>query len=264
MSTMHPLRDVSYTLHRLKFALAVMAVFGFAISAHSTVLIDENFDAGYTRTTGNSIAGGNMNFYKGRINTTAAVNVGSVSFSATTNNGSDGYWSYFTDSGANIGGLGTASSVNNGHVLLGVGDMLTVRVSFNLATVPAGTSVAALRFAIYDDVGTRVTADQNGGPANGGFISNPAFATFVPLTSDSGSNNLISLRRRTTLTSSNPLSASADWSQIDGTVGGAYTPLLSLTNHTFSMSMGRVDATTWQISASIVDTLGNTVMTSRS
>jgi hypothetical protein len=243
--------------------LGFVVVVGLATNSLATVLIDENFDSGYARTAQN-IAGGNMAFYKGRSGTTPTVNVGSVSFSASSNNGSDGYWSYFTDPSASISSVGGASSVNNGHLLLGVGDQLTVSVSFNMGTVPAGTSIAALRFGIFDSVVSRATADASSGPSSNSFTNNPGFATFVPLTSDSGSNDLISLRRRTTLTSSNPMSSGGDWSQIDGLVGGAYSPLLGLTNYTFKMTIGRPDASTYQLSAAIIDTLSQAVMTSGS
>jgi hypothetical protein len=248
-----------------KLLLGIWALCWIVFPALGTVLIDEKFEAGYNRTSV-SIAGQNMAWYKGDSDITATVTVGSVSFSATNNAGDSAFWTYFTDSGANISGIGKASSVNNGHLLLGVGDELNVSVSFLFSNVLDGTSISTnqLRFGIFDDVGTRQAADENGGPFSNAFTNNPAFGTFVPLTSDVGSNNLISLRRRTNLSDDNPLSTQNDWTQIEGLVGGTYLPLAGGSNYTFKMSIARPNGTDYRLSASIIDTLTAQVMTSGS
>ncbi|HUJ11118.1 MAG TPA: hypothetical protein VL171_13930 [Verrucomicrobiae bacterium] len=241
-------------------------VFGALLSSsHGTVLIDESFAPGYNRTN-NNIAGANMAIYKGRTNTTATVNVGSLSFSNSTSLGASGYWGYFTDPNANLAGIGSASSVSNGHLLLGVGDKLTVSISFYLGSMPTGTSTYALRFGLFDSADgnpVRSTNDANAGPSSNAFTNNQAFAAFLPMTTDTGLINQISLRRRTTLTAGNPLSSSADWTSM-GSVGGAYTALSSLSNYTLQFSVSRPDSFTWTISAALMDTLSATVLTSGS
>jgi len=70
----------------VKFVLGTVALCAFAINAQSTVLIDEIFDSGYSRTV-NNISNTNMAWFKARYNDVATANVGSLSFSASSNFG---------------------------------------------------------------------------------------------------------------------------------------------------------------------------------
>ena len=244
-----------------KSFFSVAAIFGIAFSVCGTVLIDEQFESGYNRTT-NNIAGSNLSMLKARSGTTATVNVGSLTFSPASNTGADQYWSYFTDVGANIGGIGTASAVNNGHLDLGIGDELIVSLNFRLGTVPANFSSYALRFGVLDQSSGRQTADLNGGGNSTQWTSDTCFAVFVPLASVGGTNDIISIRRRTTFTTGNIFSSQADFTQIGDAVGGAYNPLTANTNYTFKFTIARPDASTWRLTAAIVDTVSSSVLNS--
>jgi hypothetical protein len=241
-----------------KFGLGLVALCVFAVSAHATVLIDENFDAGYNRTN-NNIAGSNLAVLKARFATVPTVNVGSLSFVAASNSGSDQYWGYFTDPGANIAGVGTASSVSNGHLLLGVGDMVTVSLTFRLGTMPADLTSYSLRFGLFDSAVGRQTSDLNGGGNSTQFTNNPGFALFVPLSSVV-TNDLLSFRRRTNMTTGNIFTSGGDYTQVDPIGGGAY-PGMSAdpTSYTLKFSVGRPDGSTWVLSSSIVDSLNNVI-----
>ena len=253
----------------LRYGVAVAALCAFTVSAQATVLIDEQFESGYNRTSV-YIANSNMAWFKGRSNTSATVNVGSLSFSTSSSSGASGYWGYFTDPAGSVGSVGSASSVTAGHLALGIGDKLTVSIGFSLGTIPASTSAGALRFGLLDSAAasqvpdqTRFTVDANSGPSNGAFINDPGYGAFLPLTSATALTDQINLNRRTTFTSSNLMSTAGDWTSL-ASVGGAYNPLSSGVNYTFNYSVARLDASTWELSASIVDTLSQTVMTSGS
>jgi len=225
----------------------------FAMSAYSAVLIDELFESGYNRSV-NNIAGGNMAWSKGRSGTIATVNVGSLSFSASSNGGADGEWGWFTDPAANFAIAGTAASaVSNGHVLLGVGDVLTASASLYLNVMPSNTSDAALRFGLFDSPLGRSVNDFNGGPTSSFFTNNPGFATFYSLmsTPTTGGMQILS---HTVLTSANIFSSSGNFSLIDG-AGGSMNGLSSMTNYTLSFSVARLNSTDYQLKTTIHDTL---------
>jgi hypothetical protein len=177
-----------------------------------------------------------------------------LSFSAATSLGAGQYWGYFTDPAANVG-----TSVQNGHAVVGIGETLSVSVKFSLSAMPVDTSYG-LRFGLFDDAGTRQTADLGSGGNSANWVNNNGYAVFLPLTSLSGLNNQISIRNRTTLTSGNIFSASGDFTQIGSTVGSSYTPLASATDYIFTLSVYRQDAGTSILAASITDTAMN-VMT---
>ncbi len=235
---------------------ATLALLAATATSRAVTLIDETFDAGYARTT-QDIANGNMAFYKGRSGTTATVGSGTLSFGAAASAGASQYWGYFTDPAANVG-----PEVQNGHGIVGIGQTISVSIKFSLSAMPADTSYG-LRFGLFDDVGTRQTADLGSGGNSAAFVNNPGYAVFVPLTSMAALNNQISIRNRTTLTAGNIFSASADFTQIGSTVGGSYTPLASATDYIFTFSVYRQDAGTSLLTASITDTALN-VMTAGS
>jgi hypothetical protein len=240
-------------LRGVKFVAVVMALCAFAMSAYSAVLIDELFESGYNRTV-NNIAGGNLAWSKGRSGTIATVNVGSLSFSASANGGADGEWGYFTDPGANFLITGTSSAVVDGHVILGVGDVLKASVSLYLGTMPSNTSDASLRFGLFDTATGRSITDFNGGPSSTMFTNNLGFATFYSLMS-TPTNNGMSILTHTVLTSANIFSSSSNFSAIDGAGGGDMLGMFSMTNYTLSFSVGRPDASTWVLTSEVRDTL---------
>ena len=237
----------------IKFAAGIMALCAFAISAQSAVLIDELFETGYNRTV-NNIAGSNMAWSKGRTGTIPTVNVGSLSFSASANGGADGEWGYFTDPTQNFVISGTTGSiVTDGHVQLGVGDILTASVSLYLGVMPSNTSDASLRFGLFDSPVGRSIQDFNGGPSSTMFTNNPGFATFVGLM-NVATNNGISILGHSVLTSANIFSSSGNFSPI-GSGGGAMPGMSSAVNYTLNFSVARTDASTWQLTSEIRDTL---------
>lgn len=228
----------------------------FSTSAQTTI-IDETFGPGYNRTSQN-IAGGNMALYKSRSGTTASVSTGSVGFNTTGSGGADMFFSYLTDPGANVG-----SYVQNGHIIVGVGDTLTVSMVFSLLTVPA--SSYTLRLGLFDDAGYRQTADLGSGGNSTAFTNNQGYALYLPLASGTGLSDQLDFRIRTNFTAGNIFNTAADFQRIgSSTVGGDYGSLLSTTNYTLTFSLYRQDASTTILTASIIDTLSSMVMTSGS
>jgi hypothetical protein len=243
----------------IKFVVGMVALCGFAISAQSTVLIDEVFDTGYNRTV-NNIAAGNMALYKSRFNDGAIVNVGSVSFSSSVNNGAECYRAYFTDVGANLGTVGLNSSVTDGHVLLGAGDTLIASVKFYYGTVPSDTSTAAIRFGLFDAPAGRSMNDLNGGASTSAFTNNPGYGTFFSLM-NSSTNNGISTVRRTNLTTTGYFGTSGDYTAIDGSIGGVSTAQSSGQELTLRFSITREgDGLSWILRTGLYDTLSDTLL----
>jgi len=245
----------------VRFVLGMIALCTFVVSAQSAVLIDEVFDTGYNRTL-NNIAGTNMAWFKSRSNASATIttgNPGSLSFSASTNNGADAYFGYFTDPAANFSIGGTSSSVNNGHLLLGVGDTLFASVTFYLTTMPSDTSTAALRFGLFDTYIGRSMNDFNGGASSSMFTNNPGFATFVTLQSAS-TNNGVSIYRHTGFTNTGLMGTSADFTQIDGSIGGTSVGATSGEKLTMKFSVSRPSAGEWDISSELIDTLTSSLL----
>ena len=163
---------------RLLLATCLLGV-SFTAQSQPQTLIDETFDAGYQRLVQN-IAGGNLAVYQSRSGTTVGGPPG-LSFTGTSSS-SQQYAGYFTDVGANAGAF-----VQNGHVTLGVGASLTASFTFKLATVPTGTGYS-LRLGLFNDVGTRQTADLTGGGSSAAFANNPGYAVFLPLSADAQNN----------------------------------------------------------------------------
>jgi len=244
----------------VKFVLGMIALCTFVVSAQSAVLIDEIFDTGYSRTV-NNIANSNMAWYKSRSNTIATVNTdnpGSLSFSASTNNGADAYWGYFTDPTASFSIGGTSSSVSSGHLLLGVGDTLSASVTFYLTTMPSDTSTANLRFGLFDTYIGRSMNDFNGGASSSMFTNNPGFATFMTLQSTS-TNNGLSILRHTGFTGTGLFGTSNDYTSM-GSGGGLSTAQSSGEKLTLMLSVTRNDASTWTIESDLFDTLTSTLL----
>jgi len=245
----------------VKFVLGMIALCTLVVSAQSAVIIDEIFDTGYNRTV-NNIANSNMAWYKGRSNTSATIttdNPGSLSFSASTNNGADAYFGYFTDPNANFSIAGTSSSVSSGHLLLGVGDQLTASIQFYLTTMPSDTSTASLRFGLFDTYIGRSANDFNGGASSTLFTNNPGFATFMTLMSSS-TNNGLSILRHTNFSTTGLLSSSGDFTQIGTSGGGVSTAQSSLEKLTLTFSVYRQDASTWVLDSDLYDTLTSTLL----
>ena len=251
----------SYQWQGIKVVVGMVALCGFAISAQSTVLIDETFDTGYNRTVNNigTTGTGNMAVYKSRNADTAVVTLGpggsgSLSFSISANSGADAYRAYFTDVGANILNVGDASQVLNGHLLLGMGDTLISSVTFYYGTVPSDTSTAAIRFGLFDDVAGRSANDLNGGASTTMFTNNPGYGAFVTLMSVS-TNNGMNFMRRTNMTTTGIFGTTADFTQIDGAVGGTSIAQSGLQLLTYKVSVTHMDANTTILTAGLYDTL---------
>lgn len=242
----------------IKFVVGMAALCGFAISAYSTVLIDEVFDSGYNRTARN-IAGGNMAWFKSRTATSGIVNVGSLSMSSSGNTGADAYYGFFTDVGANIGSVGSASSVSNGHLLLGIGDTLITSVSFYYGTAPTDTSTAAIRFGMFDDAGTRSEKDFSGGLSTTAFTNNPGYGAWFSVQSTS-TNGPLSIIKRTQLTTTGVFSSSSDYTALGASLGGVSTAQSSGELLTLKFSVTRYDASTWTISSGLYDSLSDTLL----
>jgi hypothetical protein len=235
-----------------------MALCAFAITAYSAVLIDELFESGYNRTA-NNIAGGNMAWFKGRSGTIGTANVGSLSFAASANGGADGEWGWFTDANQNFAIDGTlASTVSNGHVLLGVGDVLTASASLYFNTMPSLSSDTGLRFGLFDSPLGRSTTDFNGGPTSTYFTNNPGFATFYSLMTTPTTAGM-AIYSHTILNSANIFSSQGNYSLIDGN-GGTCNGLMSMTNYTLSFQVARINSTDFQLISTIHDTLTGELM----
>lgn len=229
---------------------------GVALSSSATTIVHETFDAGYDRLN-NNIAGGNMAIYKARSGTVASVAPGALAFNTTAKAGADQFWGYFTDPAANVG-----SEVQNGHVIVGVGQKLSVSVTFNLLTMPLDGTYS-LRFGVFDDAGARQTADLSSGGSSAAFNPAPGYALFLPITGNGSLNNQLSFRDHTAF-NNNIFNAAGDFTPIGSTTGGAYGALSAGVNYTLNFDIARLDASTTELYASLVETSSATVKTAGS
>jgi len=242
----------------VKFIVGAVALCAFAINAQSTVLIDELFESGYSRTV-NNIGNSNMAWFKARYNDTATANVGSLSFSTSSNSGADAFWGYFTDPAGSIPSVGNNSSVSNGKLFLGVGDTLITSVSFYLTTMPTDTSSAQVRYGVFDTGPGRSMNDLNGGASSTMFSNNPGFATFISLMNNT-TNNGISIYKHTVMTTTGLFGASSDYTQIDGSVGGLSTAQTSGEKLTWSFKLTRTSSADWNLESDLYDTLTSALL----
>ncbi len=210
---------------------AAALVFPFVAGAAGNTLLNDSFaDA----SSVNQALPNSVRLFKGRAATARNDAAGSVTFDMTTTGTSaEGFWGFFTNSGAPVN--------------LGVGDKLSVSGTFSLTGFVGGGQ--DVRFGVLNSLGTRNANDLTGGMNDASFANDPGYALdFFP----SGSGSPFVLWRRTTLTGNNPFNSAGDFAAITpGTGATARQSLTNATPYTLVYTIERLTATDTRISVSV-------------
>src|SRR5215471_19095092 len=196
-----------------------------------------------TYADGNSqnqdLANNSIRLFNGRTTTVRTDAVGSVTFDLTNTTSADGFWGFFTNSGAPVN--------------LKVGDKINVSCTFVLTNFTAGGQ--DIRFGVLNSLGTRNANNLTGGMNDATFANDPAYALdFFP----SGSGSPFTILRRTVLTGNNPFNSIGDFTAIPGTGATTRQTLASGIPYTLSYTIERLTATDTKISVAVTGgTLSN-------
>src|SRR5580704_5189780 len=137
---------------------ALLTITGSADASTSTV-VDDTFANGDSQNQ--DLANNSLWLFNGRANNVRTDQVGSVTFDVTpAGTSSEAFWAYFTNAGSPI--------------VLGVGDKLSVSVTFSLSGFLANGQ--DVRFGVFDSLGTRNTTNLTGGQNDSTFINDTGYA----------------------------------------------------------------------------------------
>jgi hypothetical protein len=207
---------------RFLFALALALVLPLLALADVTVIVDDQFADG--NSTNQDLANSSLRFFKARRDTVRTDAMGSVTFDVTRAAGAEGFWAFFTEA--------------EKPVKLGVGDKLTVAVTFSLQAF-RGTG-QDIRFGVMNSYGSRNTADLTGGMNQDTFVGDLGYnVRFVP---QGGGTSVLIVGRRTTIDSGNVFNTSADFTEIPGMGPAQKQPLTDNTPYTLSFTIERLTA----------------------
>jgi pectate lyase len=213
-------------------ACAALALPIVAGAATNTTLVNDTFADGSSlnQSLPDSVA-----LFKSRSGTTRTDAPGSLTFDLTNAGGADGFWAFFTNTGS--------------RVSLAVGDKLSVSGTFSLTGYR--TTSTAVRFGLFDSLGTRRTTDLTGGMSDSSFQGDTGYGLQL---NTSGSSGAFTINRRTTFTASNIFSAGADFTAISTAATGSPTvsPLTDETPYTLTYTVERLSSTETRISAELI------------
>lgn len=175
-----------------------------------------------------------LRLFNGRTNNVRTDQPGSVTFDMTpAGSSSEAVWAYFTPAGSSVS--------------LGIGDSLTVGVTFSLSGFQANGQ--DVRFGVLDSLGTRNTSNLTGGMNDGTFAGDTGYGLDFYA---SGAGSPFVIGRRTTLSSANVFNSFGDFSTIPGTGASARQALADGTSYTLTYRIERLSATGTRISASVI------------
>jgi hypothetical protein len=212
--------------------VATLALFsGLIGSAAGVVVVDDTFADGNSQNQ--DPANNSLWLFNGRTTTVRTDQPGSVIFDVTpTGTNSEAFWAFFTPSGA--------------PVVLGVGDKLSVSVTFSLSGFLANSQ--DVRWGVFDSQGTRNTANLTGGQNDATFIGDTGYGLdFFP----SGTGAPFVIARRTVLSSANVFNSFGDFTPIPGMGATARQTLVDDAAYTLTYAMERLSDTDTRISTAL-------------
>ena len=203
---------------RYKVVFVLAAMVGLALPAHATVLLDQTTWTSGTRTS-QSLPTRSAWF----SSTSGSLSVSGGSLRLTVISSSDLVITYFT------------ATTNSPPVQLNVGDTLTAtfKCTFNAIPTP-GTASQGFKFGLFDfadgsNVPLRVSSDSSFSSSSQG-INVSGYALFGKMYQTFADTTPIDIRKRTTLSDTSLLGASADWTSL--AKGGTNSLFLGFTNST--------------------------------
>ena len=224
------------TKHRHKVVLILMAVFGLALSAHATVLLDQT-----SWTSGNRRTQNLPTTSAWFSSTSGSLSVSGSSLRLAVISSSDLAITYFT------------STSNSPPVQLNVGDTLTAtfKCTFNAIPTP-GTASQGFKFGLFDfadgsNVPTRVSSDSSFSSSSQG-LNVSGYALFGKMYQTFFDTSPIDIRKRTTLSDGSLLGSSADWTSLaKGGSNDLFQGFTNSTQYSLQFVLQRVGLTTMAI-----------------
>jgi hypothetical protein len=219
-------------MRKLRMLAALALLSGRAAAASSATIVDDTFADGNSQNQ--DLDNNSLWLFNGRSTTVRTDAVGSVTFDVTpTGTNSEGFWAFFTPSGS--------------PVVLGVGDKLSVAVTFSLSGFLANSQ--DIRWGVFDSLGTRNTANLTGGQNDATFINDPGYGLQF-LASGTASTPFV-IGRRTVLSSANVFNSFGDFTPIPGTGATARQTLADNTAYTLTYTIERLTSTDTRISTAV-------------
>lgn len=203
--------------------IAVLAALCASASLGQRTILDDTFADGNSQNQ--DLANNSVFLFNGRTNNIRREQPGSVTLDMTpAGTGSEAVWAYFTPAGS--------------PVTLGIGDKLTVAVTFSLTGF--ANNGQDIRWGVFDSLGTRNTTNLGGGQNDATFINDTGYGLQFY---GSGPGTPFVLGRRTVLTNANVFNNFGDFATIAGEGPNARQALQDNTRYTLSYTIERVSAT---------------------
>ena len=215
------------------FAIGQSGAFGAKKdrAAASTIVVDDTFADGDSQNQ--DLKNNSMWLFNGRATSIRTDKPGSVTFDVTpVGTSSEGFWAYFTNSGAPI--------------TLGVGDKLSVAITFSLTGFANNGN--DIRFGVFDSLGTRNTANLGGGQNDATFINDTGYGVDYFA---SGAGNPFVLGRRSVLSNANVFNNFGDFATIAGSGATDRQSLADNTPYTLTYSIERLTTNTTRVSVAV-------------
>jgi pectin methylesterase-like acyl-CoA thioesterase len=211
------------------FCQNTLGLGGSAPSAPTAV--DDTFADGNSQNQ--DLAHNSFQVFNGRTNNIRTDQPGSLTIDMTpAATSSEAIWAYFTPAGS--------------PVVLGVGDKLSVAVTFSLSGFK--NNGQDIRWGVLDSQGTRNTTNLNGGQNDATFGGDTGYALDYFA---SGTGNPFVIARRTVLSTANVFNSFGDFSPITGTGATDRQALVDNTPYTLNYTIERLSATDTRISTSV-------------
>jgi hypothetical protein len=220
-----------------------------AIRAEATTLLNDTWADG-TRSNNNLPTDSAVWIGQSAGNGSNSVSAGHLNFVLPTN--SLKFWTYFTSNLA----APDANQPHNAVTQLSVGDTLTASATFSLTGVTATTGKNLRMGLFFDPTDARVQSDVNsdGGGGTAPWTDALGYALELPLSSASGNNPFLIVKRTTSNTSL--LGAGAAFT--NAPTGGTAYSLANGTDYTVRVSLVMQSATSMDVTATLLQ--GNTVL----
>ncbi|HYO62310.1 MAG TPA: pectinesterase family protein [Pyrinomonadaceae bacterium] len=226
-------------IQNIRLLFVTLLVLALPVFAGAAVIINDTFaDA---NSQNQDLSNNSVRLFNGRAGTVRTDSAGSVNFNIAAAGGSEGFWGFFTESGA--------------PVTLGVGDKLSVSARFALQNVGANLG-ADLRFGLFDSRQTRTAANTTGGINSPTFSDDPGYAT--RLAGTTGGTPPFTVHRRTIPSATDPLAnvistTVAEYTALTVSGGTARAPLANGTPYTLTFTVERTSATDTKVTISVTD-----------
>jgi hypothetical protein len=200
-------------------------------TAPGPTIVDDTFADGNSQNQ--DLPNNSLWLFNGRTNNVRTDQVGSVTFDVTpAGASSEAFWAFFTEAGS--------------PVALGVGDKLSVAVTFSLSGFK--NNGQDIRWGVLDSLGTRNTTNLSGGMNDSTFINDTGYGLDFYA---SGTGNPFVIGRRAVLSNANVFNNFGDFAPITGSGATDRQALVDDTPYTLTYTIERKTDTDTLISTAV-------------